>query len=113
MLVMSNSSWLNCDGFAISTPSIMTATDGSLLRACEIPRTTMNEVPWFCVCTIVMFGVSAMKSWGRRMPADSISCSLNALIATGTSNSDSSRLRAVTTTSSIPISGDCADPCCG
>ena len=57
MLSMSNSSWLNCDGLAISTPSISTATEGSLLRACEMPRTTMNDVPWFCVCTIVMFGV--------------------------------------------------------
>ena len=55
---MSNSSWLNCEGFAISTPSISTATEGSLLRAWEMPRTTMNDVPWFCVCTIVMFGVS-------------------------------------------------------
>ena len=73
MLSMSNSSWLNCDGFAISTPSIITATDGSLLRAWEMPRTMMNEVPWFCVCTIVMLGVSAMKSCGRWMPADWIS----------------------------------------
>ncbi len=97
MLSMSNSSWLNCDGLAIGTPSISTATDGSLLRACEMPRTTMNEVPWFCVCTIVMFGVSAMKSCGRRMPADSISSALKAVTATGTSSSASSRLRAVTT----------------
>ncbi len=100
MLAMSNSSWLNCEGLAISTPSINTATEGSLLRACEMPRTTMNEVPWFCVCTIVMFGVSAMKSCGREMPADSISAALNAVIATGTSSKDSSRLRAVTTISS-------------
>ncbi len=79
-----------------------TATDGSLLRACEMPRTTMNEVPWFWVCTSVMFGVSAMKSCGRRMPADSISCAVKALTATGTSSSASSRLRAVTTISSSP-----------
>jgi hypothetical protein len=100
MLSMSNSSWLNWDGFASSTPSISTATEGSLLRACEMPRTVMNEVPWFCVCTIVMFGVSAMKSCGRVMPADSISAALNALTARGASSCDSSRLRAVTTTSS-------------
>ncbi len=65
MLSMSNSSWLKADGFASSTPSISTATDGSLLRAWEMPRTVMNEVPWFWVCTIVMLGVSAMKSCGR------------------------------------------------
>jgi len=47
-----------------------------------------------------MFGVSWMKSCGRWMPADSISAALNAFTATGTSCSDSSRLRAVTTTSS-------------
>src|SRR6185369_1638111 len=47
-----------------------------------------------------MFGVSITKSCGRWMPADSISCALNALTATGTSWRDSSRLRAVTTTSS-------------
>ena len=61
---------MNCEGLAISTPSISTATEGSLLRAWEMPRTTMKDVPWFWVCTIVMFGVSAMKSCGRRMPAE-------------------------------------------
>ena len=102
MLSMSKSSWLNCEGLAISTPSISTATEGSLLRAWEMPRTTMKDVPWFWVCTIVMFGVSAMKSCGRRIPAERISSSLKALIATGTSSSRSSRLRAVTRISSSP-----------
>lgn len=64
-----------------------------------MPRTVMNDVPWFCVWTMVMFGVSAMKSCGRTMPADSISAALNALTATGTSWRDSSRLRAVMITS--------------
>ena len=66
---MSKSSWLNCEGFAICTPSMSTATEGSLLRACEMPRTVTNEVPWFWVCTRLMFGVSATKSCGRSMPA--------------------------------------------
>ena len=66
---MSISSWLNCDGLAIATPSMSTATEGSLLRACEMPRTVTNDVPWFCVCTSVMFGVRSMKSCGRSMPA--------------------------------------------
>ena len=41
-----------------------TATDGSLLRACEMPRTTTKAFPAFCVSTSVMFGTSAMKSAG-------------------------------------------------
>src|SRR5688572_2177077 len=103
MLSMSYSSWLNCEGFAIRTPSIRTATEGSLLRAWEMPRTTMKEVPWFCVWTIVMLGVRAMKSCGRTIPADWISWALKAFTTTGTSSSVSSRLRAVTMTSSISV----------
>ena len=109
---MSKSSWLNCEGFAICTPSMSTATEGSLLRACEMPRTVTNEVPWFWVCTRLMFGVSATKSCGRSMPAASISAAVKALIATGTSSDDSSRLRAVTMTSSQARSPqDCACAC--
>ncbi len=82
---MSNSSWLNCAGFDISTPSTTTATGMSLLRACDTPRIVMNELPGFCVWTIVMFGVSAMKSCGFAMPAESISAAVNALMAAGVS----------------------------
>jgi hypothetical protein len=102
MVSMSKSSWLNCEGFAICTPSMSTATEGSLLRACEIPRTVTNDVPWFWVCTRLMFGVSATKSCGRSMPADLISAAVKALIATGTSRDDSSRRRGVTVISATP-----------
>ena len=95
---MSKSSWLNCEGFAICTPSMSTATEGSLLRACEMPRTVTNEVPWFWVCTRLMFGVSATKSCGRSIPAVLISAAVKALIAPGTSSDDSSRRRGVTVT---------------
>ncbi len=107
---MSISSWLNCDGFAIATPSMTTATEGSLLRACEMPRTVTNDVPWFCVCTRVMFGVRSMKSCGRSIPAASISAAVNTFTATGTSSDASSRLRAVTMTSSrlVVAAGVCA-----
>src|SRR5688572_16218290 len=110
MLSMSISSWLNCEGFAIATPSMTTATDGSLLRACEMPRTVTNEVPWFCVCTRVMFGVRSMKSCGRSIPAAWISAAVNTFTATGTSSDASSRLRAVTMTSSrlVVAVGVCA-----
>ncbi len=96
MVSMSKSSWLNCEGFAICTPSMSTATEGSLLRACEMPRTVTNEVPWFWVCTRLMFGVSATKSCGRSMPAALISAAVKALIAPGTSSNGSSRRRGVT-----------------
>ena len=100
---MSYSSWLNSAGFVSSTPSTCTATDGSLLRACEMPRTTTNALPAFCVSTSVMFGTIWMKSAGRWMPASLIRVSVNTLIVTGTSWKDSSRLRAVTMTSSISV----------
>ena len=96
---MSDSSWLNSYGLVSSTPSTSTATDGSLLRACEMPRMVTNELPTFCVSTIVMFGTSAMKSRGASIPADSIVCAVNTFTVTGTSSNVSSRLRAVTTTS--------------
>jgi multisubunit Na+/H+ antiporter MnhB subunit len=98
---MSKISWLNSAGLVSSTPSTSTATLGSLLRACEMPRTTTKALPAFCVSTSVMFGTSAMKSPGLSMPAFRIVASVNTLIVTGTSWKDSSRLRAVTTTSSI------------
>ncbi len=62
---MSNISWLNSAGFVFSTPSTSTATDGSLLRAWEMPRNTTNALPGFWVSTSVMFGTSWMKSCGR------------------------------------------------
>jgi hypothetical protein len=43
-----------------------------------------------------MFGVSAMKSCGRSMPAASITSAVKVLTATGTSSDNSSRRRAVT-----------------
>ena len=65
-----------------------------------MPRITTKALPAFCVSTSVMFGTSAMKSAGLVMPAASIVCSVNTLMVTGTSRNASSRLRAVTTTSS-------------
>src|SRR5688572_21108993 len=49
---------------------------------------------------MVMLGVRSMKSCGRSMPADSTSAAVNTFTATGTSSEASSRLRAVTITSS-------------
>src|SRR6185436_5835421 len=93
----------------MATPSMTTATDGSLFRACEMPRTVTNEVPWFCVCTRVMFGVRSMKSCGRSMPAAWMSAAVNTFTATGTLSEASSRLRAVTMTSSRLVAlGVCA-----
>ncbi len=80
----------------------------SLLRACEMPRIVMKELPGFCVCTIVMFGVSAMKSCGFSMPAAAISAAVNALICAGASTDASARMRAVTMISSRPPLG-CAN----
>jgi hypothetical protein len=67
-----------------------------------MPRTVTNEVPWFWVCTTLMFGVSAMKSCGRSMPAASMTSAVKVLTATGTSSDNSSRRRAVTVIVSAP-----------
>ena len=50
-----------------------------------------------------MFGTIWMKSAGLWMPASLTSASVNTLTVTGTSWKDSSRLRAVTMTSSISV----------
>src|SRR5690242_17836853 len=100
---MSNSSLLNSAGLVSSTPSTSTATEGSLLRACETPRTTTKALPAFCVSTSVMLGTCAMKSAGFWMPAAAMACSVNTFTVIGTSRKDSSRLRAVTTTSSRAV----------
>ena len=82
---MSNSSWLNSAGLVSSTPSTSTATEGSLLRACEMPRTTTKALPAFCVSTSVMLGTRAMKSAGLSMPAASMVSAVNTLTVIGTS----------------------------
>jgi len=70
------------------------------LRACEMPRTVMNELPTLCTSTMVMFGTMATKSRGFSIPADWICCAVKTLTVIGTFWNDSSRRRAVTTTSS-------------
>ena len=55
--------------------------------------------PASAVCTCDTFGVRAMKSWGRSMPAETIWASVKACTVAGTSSISSARWRAVTTTS--------------
>src|SRR6185312_5924402 len=64
-----------------------------------MPRTVTKELPAFCVSTRVMLGTRAMKSRGLSIPADWIVCSVSTFTVIGTFWNDSSRLRAVTTTS--------------
>ncbi len=68
-----------------------------------MPRTVMKELPAFCVSTSVMFGIIATKSRVLWIPACWIVSAVSTFIVTGTSRNDSSRLRAVTTTSSRAV----------
>ncbi len=97
--VMFASSWLRAFGFVCSTPSTTSAKFVSASRPVLMPRITTCMSPASAVCTCETFGVRAMKSWGRSMPADSISASVKACTVAGTSSIFSARWRAVTTTS--------------
>jgi len=88
---MSTRSWLNWAGWVSGTPSTTTETDGSLLRACEMPRITTKDVPAFWVSTSVTFGVDWMKSRGRSMPLSSIVWAVKAVTCAGTFCSVSDR----------------------
>ncbi len=63
----------------------------------------MKELPTFCTSTRVMFGTIATKSRGDSIPAASIACWVKTFSVTGTFWIVSSRLRAVTTTSSSAV----------
>jgi len=67
----------------------------------------MKELPTFCTSTRVMFGTIATKSRGDSIPAASIACWVKTFSVTGTFWIVSSRLRAVTTTSSSVVAWLC------
>jgi hypothetical protein len=60
-----------------STPSTSTATDGSLLRACEMPRMVMNELPTFPHLDQGHVRHQRHEVAGASIPADSIACAVN------------------------------------
>ncbi len=95
---------MNWAGWVSGTPSTTTATDGSELRAWEMPRITTKEVPTFWVSTRVTFGVDWMKSRGDSIPLASIVWAVKAVTWAGTFCSCSERWRAVTMTSPVPES---------
>src|SRR5579871_2355740 len=86
----------------MGTPSTTIAADGSLLRACEMPRMTMKLVPEFCVAMNVTLGTALRKSAGDSMPLLAIVSAVKAVTCEGTLWMSSERWRAVTTTVSMP-----------